>query len=187
MALLEYIPPDVEDKQIQELLEADADVYGRPSLFARIVAHNPTVLEARQEYVGSLTESGALDATESELAYVTVAAENECSYCVASHTERLVEHVGMSRDMVEMIVTDEVTETEFSDRERAIISFARAAASDPKRVSDSDIEVLRDAEFDTEDIVELAVIVGTAVSANVIADTLNILPQDQSTLDEYES
>ena len=187
MALLDYVPPDVEDERIQKLFEADADLYGRPSLFARMMAHNPSVLEARQEYVGSLVESGILDATEAELAYVAVAAENECSYCVASHTERLVEHVGMSRDRVDAIVTGEEIEAEFSEREQAIVSFAREAASDPKRVSDHDLKRLRDVGFDDEDIIELVTIAGAAVSANVITDTLNVLLQDQTALEEYES
>lgn len=72
--LLDYVPVDVDDEQVQQLFEADADTYGQPSLFARALATNPDVLEARHEYVTALTETGTLDERLIELAYAAVAA-----------------------------------------------------------------------------------------------------------------
>nr|WP_267164296.1 hypothetical protein [Halovenus salina] len=42
-----------------------------------------------------------------------------------------------------------------------------------------DIDLLRTAGFGDDDIIELVTIAAGAVSATVIADTLNILPQDR--------
>lgn len=134
-------------------------------------------------YVSRLLESGSLDAVEAELAYVTVAVANECDYCVASHTERLVEHVGLPRDVIDAIVADE-TES-FDDCARATVEFARASASDPKRVAERDLDALRAVGFDDADIVELVAVVAAAVAANVIADVLNVSSHDHGALDEY--
>lgn len=181
MALLEYVSPDVDDDRLQELFAEDAAVYGRPSLFARMLAHDPDVLAARQAYVGSLTEGGTLSETEAELAYVAVAAANDCSYCVASHTERLVEHVGIEPETVESIAagdTDSLT-----DRQEAIVSFARSAASEPKRIDERELDRLREHGFEDADLVRLVAIAGAAVSANVIADALNLHPADQPAME----
>ena len=181
--LLEYVPLDVEDERVQKLFAADADTYGRPSLFARALANNPDVLEARQEYVAALVADGALDAHTTELAYAAVAAVNDCEYCVASHTEQLVEHVGLDRKTVDSLLGGDLDE--LAEDDRAVVSVARAIADDPKRVSEDDFDRLRAVGFDDAAIVELIAIASAAVAANVIADTLNVLPQDADELAEY--
>jgi uncharacterized peroxidase-related enzyme len=175
MALLEYVSPESADERTRELLERDAETYGRPSLFARMLAHSPDTLAARQSYAEALRDSSSLDSTLAELAYVAVSAVNDCDYCVASHTEQLVEHVGLPEETVSEIVAGE---PELDERETAVVEFARAVASDPKRVGDSELETLRAVGFDESEIVELVVTISAAVAANTITDTLNVLPAD---------
>jgi uncharacterized peroxidase-related enzyme len=185
--LLDYVPAD--DEAASDLLAADAAEYGEPSLFARAVGNNPDVLAARMAYVDALREAGPLDDRLAELAYATVSAINDCEYCVASHTSQLVEHVGLATHEIETLLavvqdTDgSVREIKrlvelFNERERAVIAFARKAAADPKRVSSGNIESLRAVGFDDEDIVQLVTLISAAVAANTVADTLNILPQE---------
>lgn len=185
--LLDYVPTD--DEAASNLLTADAAEYGEPSLFARAVGNNPDVLAARMEYVDALREAGSLDDRLAELAYVTVSAANDCEYCVASHTSQLVEHVGLQDHEIETLLSV-VRDTDgsvrgserlvelFGERERAVVTFARQAAANPKRVSSEDVEALRAVGFDDEDVVQLVTVVSAAVAANTVADTLNILPQD---------
>jgi uncharacterized peroxidase-related enzyme len=192
MALLEYVDVEADDQRVRELFERDAETFGRPSLFARMLAHSPETLSARQEYATALREAGSLEPKLVELAYVTVSATNDCDYCVASHTEQLVEHVGLPEATVEAIVSGRATtsasddsdepasetRTEFTERETAVVTFARAVASDPKRVSGDDVDALRAVGFDDSSIVELVVSISGAVAANTITDTLNVLPAD---------
>lgn len=181
MALLESVPAEPDDGRLRELFAADAETYGRPPLFARMLAHDPDVLAARQAYVAALGRAGDLDELEVELAYVAVSAANECPYCVASHRERLVEHVGVPDEQVDAVLAGD--DAPFSERERAIIDVARMAADDPKRVDDGHLERLGDCGFDDAGVVALVVAVGAAVSANVIADCLNVHPEDREGLD----
>jgi uncharacterized peroxidase-related enzyme len=185
--LLDYVTAD--DERVGDLLAADAETYGEPSLFARAVANNPDVLAARMEYVDALRDAGSVDDRLAELAYATVALANDCDYCVASHTTQLVEHVGVEDHEVEMLV-DAVRDTDdlersarlvesFDERERAVIAFAHAAAANPKRVSSDDVERLHAVGFDDAAIAQLLALVSAAVAANTVADTLNILPADR--------
>lgn len=185
--LLDYVSTDNDDAS--DLLAADAAKYGEPSLFARAVANNPDVLAARMEYVAALREAGSLSDRLAELAYTTVSVANDCEYCVASHTTQLVEHVGLDEVEVEAVVDavrdadgdvqqDDRLVDSFDERERVVISVARAAASEPKRVSATDIHRLREVGFDDEAIVQLVALVSAATAANTIADTLNIHPED---------
>jgi uncharacterized peroxidase-related enzyme len=186
--LVEYVSPEVADDQIQRLFAADADTYGHPSLFARALANNPDVLEARHEYVETLTETGRLDERLTELAYAAVATAVECEYCVASHTDRLVEHIGLEQTTVDALATaeDEELASMLDDQASAVVTVARAIATEPKRVSQEDLDRLRRAGFDDNGIVELVTVAAAAVAATTIADTLNILPQDSDSLSDRE-
>jgi len=177
--LLDYVPIDTDDEEVQRLFEADAETYGHPSLFARALANNPDVLAARQAYVSTLTDAGALDERLTELVYATVATANDCEYCVASHTDRLVEHVGLDRRTVRTLADDKTPlDDVLDDRERTAVRVARSIATDPKRVSGDDIDDLRAVGFDEATVVELVAVAAAGVSATVVADTLNILPAD---------
>lgn len=183
--LLDYVATDVDDDHLQQLFEMDAETYGQPSLFARALANNPDVLAARQEYVSTLTETGGLDERLTELVYATVATANDCEYCVASHTDRLVEHIGLEDDTVTALTEPDADLDEtLSQREQTVVSVAKSIATDPKRVSAEDIESLRDVGFDDEGIIELVIVAGAGISATVVAETLNILPQDGDLLDD---
>lgn len=185
MALVEYVPEDIDDDRVRELLAADAETYGRPSLFARALANNPDVLAARQRYVSELVEGGSLDSAETELAYAAVSAANDCEYCVASHAERLVGHLNLDEEVVDAVPAGE--REPFDRRERAILDVARTAAVDPKRLSRDDVDRLRAVGFDDTDVVELVAVLSAAVAANTVANALNVLPQDTLELDDYAS
>lgn len=186
--LLEYVSLETDDEQVQALFDADADVYGQPSLFARALANNPAVLAARQEYVSALTDAGVLEEELIELVYAAVATAIECEYCVESHTDRLVEHLGLDQSTVEVLAPSHEVELDqfLDDRTRTVVTFAREVATDPKRISTVDIQELRDCQFDDAEIVELVMVASAAVSATAIADTLNILPQDGEALPDFE-
>lgn len=66
----------------------------------------------------------------------------------------------------------------FDRRERAAIAFARQVAADPSVVGEAGVDRLREAGFDDAAVVGLLAVAATAVSANTIADALDIQPTD---------
>lgn len=178
MAHLAYIDPDGAPAETRALLEADAETYGQPSLFARALAHNPAVLEARQRYARAVATESGLDPQLVELATVAVSATNDCDYCVASHVEHLVEALALPADRARAVARGEYGGLD--DRERAAVELAEQVARDPSGVGPDGIDALRAAGFDDAEIVALVAACATAVSANVIADALGIDPADRS-------
>lgn len=177
MALLEYVDPETADEHVRDLLARDAETYDQPSLFARILAHAPAMLEARMAYAEAVMAGGDLDPKLKELAYVAVSAANDCPYCVASHTGHLVAHFDVPAARIDAITAGDLDG--FDRRERAVITFAERVARDPKRVDADDLATLQEAGFDEAHVVELLTACAAAVGANTIADALSILPADQ--------
>ncbi len=177
MALVDYVDHETTDERTRRLLEADADYYDRPSLFARAVANDHEAFAARSEYHRRLVVEGDLDTRLCELAYFAVSATNNCPYCVASHAEKLVAHEGVPPEGVEAILEDDLSA--FDERERAVVEFARQVADDPRRVEAAHLDALRAVGFDDAAVVRLLLVASAAVAANTIADALNIHPQDR--------
>lgn len=177
MALLDYVDPEAATGRAAELLAADADRYGRPSLFARAMANDPGALAARSEYTARLVEGADLDARLGELVYLAVSVTNDCEYCVASHREVLVEQVGLPAETVDALAAGDLEG--FDERERAAVEFAVQVARDPEAVDERDIGALSAAGFDDAAVVRLLAVAAAAVSANTIADALDMQPSDR--------
>lgn len=178
MAHLDYVDLETAPPETMALLEPDAETYGRPSLFARALAHNPAVLAARQRYARAVAEEGVLDPELVELVTVAVSATNDCAYCVASHEEHLVESLELPADRSRAVAHGEYGGLD--DRERVAVDLAELVAQDPAGVEPDDITALRSAGFDEAEIVALVAACSTAVSTNAIADVLGIDPTDRS-------
>lgn len=177
MALIDYVDPADAEGRVAELFDAEAERYGRPTLFGRALANDPDVFAARADYANALVEGGDLDPGLKELVYVTVSQVNDCDYCVASHTERLVERVGIPERRIEAIAADDLDALD--DRERAVVSLARQMADDPKRVGDEHLDALYETGLDEGNVVELVMTVAAAIGANAVADALNVHPADR--------
>lgn len=175
--LLDYVDPDEAEGQARELLERDAEYYGVPSLFARALVNNPEVFETRTDYHNSIVLEGEIDDHLGELIYLAVSAANECEYCTASHREVLLEYVGLPEKEVQALTGGDFSR--FDETETAVLKFATQVARDPRRVSDDHIETLEEVGFDDAQIVRLLLMTTCAISANTIADALNVLPADR--------
>jgi len=177
MPHVDYVDPETADERARELLDADADYYGRPSLFARAMANNPDVFAARRAYHRDLVDADELATRTAELVYLAVSVENGCDYCVASHREQLVERTDVPDDDVAALARGD--HEPFDARERAAVAFAEQVASDPAGVDDAHLQALRDSGFDDAAVVRLLTVAAAAVAANTIADALDVQPADR--------
>jgi len=177
VALLDYVDPDDADETVRDLFAAETERYGEPSLFGRCLANAPDAYAARAAYVERLREAGRLDERTAELAYVAVSVANDCEYCVDSHGSQLVEAVGIDEDRVAALAAGD--HAWLDDRDRAVVAYADAVATDPKRIGADDVAALREAGFDDAGVAELTLLCASACAANAFADALNVLPQDR--------
>lgn len=175
--LLDYVDPETAEGEAAALLERDAEYYGIPSLFARALTNNPAAFEARADYHNRIVLDGEIEDRIGELIYLAVSVANECEYCTASHREVLLEFVGLPDGDVEALTSGDLSE--FDGRERAVLEFATQVARDPKRLTDDHVDALRAVGYDDANIVRLLLVTTAAISANTVADALNILPADR--------
>jgi uncharacterized peroxidase-related enzyme len=146
MPLIDY--PDVEelDEETRGMLEGTGDERGGIPSFPHMLANNPAVLGAALGQFGEIMYGGNLEPDLKQLAFVTVSQENECAYCAASHGAELVNAFGLPAAQLEAIAKRDYSE--LTDRQRAVVEFARQSAVDPKRVSADHVEALRAVGFD---------------------------------------
>jgi uncharacterized peroxidase-related enzyme len=180
MPLIEYVQLDESEDRVRELLEQSADRHGKTSLLLAILAHSPAVLDGWHSFYGAVMLDGSLTEDIKQLTHVTVSITNGCEYCAASHTENLVEDFGIPQHQVKGIADTDLAE--FTPRQRAAVEFAAAVATDPKRVTEDDVQSLYDVGFDDEQVVELLATVALANAANTVTDSMNVFPMDRDDL-----
>jgi uncharacterized peroxidase-related enzyme len=177
MPFVDYVDPEDTEERTRELLAADADYYGRPSLFARAMANDPGAFAARRAYHRQLVDGGPLATRTCELVYLAVSVTNDCEYCVASHREQLVERTDVPDEDAAALARGD--HDQFEGRERAAVAFAAQVAREPQSVDGAHHGALREAGFDDDAVVRLVAVAAAAVAANAIADALGVDPTDR--------
>lgn len=177
MALIDYLHLADTRGAARETLEAFKDRAGQSPLIYEALAHNPDMVVARNDYFTRVMDGGVLDRPIKEFAHITVSVTNACEYCVGAHSNVLLERMG--GDPAEVAAIERGDLDGLDVRKRAVAEFARQLTLDPKQVSESHIDALRDAGFDEAGIVELLVVVASAKAANTIVDGLDIHPSDR--------
>lgn len=178
MPLIDYVDPDALDEETRELLAGMRNAQGEIPAFPRLLAHNPEVLAAAIGQFGTVMYGGRLDPPTKQLAFVVVAQERGSPYCAATHGSELVNASGLPEATLEAVAAGD--EGALTDRQRAVVRFARQAATDPEQVGASHLAALTDVGFGTAEIVELLAVAGQAAFATTIADAAGMEPADES-------
>jgi len=161
------IPADV-----QEIYTEIESSFGKvPNLF-KTYSHFPPLLKANWGKVKALMMQGKLSRKTKEAIAVLVSKDNSCSYCVAAHTTAL-KSIGVTEEEIEIIEND-IEKADFSERERALIAFARRANKDPNKITDEEFALLRKAEANESEIVEALGVMELFAAFNKFLDSLNV-------------
>ena len=157
MTRIQAIAPENATGKAQELLNAVKGKLGMVPNMARTMANAPAVLDGYLAFSGSLAK-GTLNAKLREQIALTVAERNGCEYCLAAHSA-IGKMVGLSSEQV----LDSRSAKAIDPKTEAVLQFAGSLVDNRGRVSDIDLNELRNAGVDDQAIAE--------VVANV---TLNI-------------
>jgi uncharacterized peroxidase-related enzyme len=132
----------------------------------------PDILAGTWALVQALLLRGQLSPRLKQLIVVTVSVHNDCRYCTVTHTHAL-EALGASRDTIEECVAD-LDSPEIAEDERAILKFARKAASQPREVTDADFALLRLHGTTDGEILEVVMLAAFSNFINTWADVSRI-------------
>jgi uncharacterized peroxidase-related enzyme len=150
------------------LLEQIHQAFGATPNMFKAVANSPAALASMWGSFGALGK-GVLGAKLGEKIAVAVADRNQCEYCLAAHTV-LGQGAGASAD--EMIAAQ--TGQSSDPKTAAALSFAIKVVNQRAQVSASDIQSLRLAGFNDEEIVEIIAHVALNLFTNYINVALSV-------------
>jgi len=162
---IEEVPDDV--KPIYERFSKE---YGPFLNQVKVFAHRPAAVKHIQGLLLDLADEAVLPKRDLEIALVTVSKLNECEYCVAHHTPRLVDQ-GSSLEAADRILDE--TPPGFSERDKLVRDFAWQVTEKPQYIRDKIFEDLR-RHFSEEQIVELTLRTALCGFFNKFNDALQI-------------
>jgi uncharacterized peroxidase-related enzyme len=142
-----------------------------PNLF-KTCSHFPPLLRANWDKVKALMMQGNLSRKTKEAIAVLVSKDNSCSYCVAAHTAAL-KSIGVTEAEIEVIEND-IEKSDFTEKERALITFVRKANKDPNKITDEEFALLRKAGANESEIVEALGVMELFTAFNKFLDSLNV-------------
>jgi uncharacterized peroxidase-related enzyme len=164
MSRLKAISPESAEGKAKELLEAVRAKLGMTPNMMRLMANSPAVLEGYLLWSGALSR-GALSAKVREQIALAVAQANGCEYCLAAHSA-VGKMVGLTEDQIR----DSRLGGAVDPRTEALIHFARKVAASRGRVSESDVQLVRNAGFDDGVVVEVL----AGVSLDIFTNYFNL-------------
>ncbi len=159
-------------EDVQKIFTEIESAFGKvPNLF-KTYSHFPALLKANWDKVKALMMQGNLSRKTKEAIAVLVSKDNSCSYCVAAHTAAL-KSIGVTEEEIEMIEND-IEKSDFTEKERKLITFARKANKDPNRITDEEFEGLKKTGATEPEIVEALGVMELFTAFNKFLDSLNV-------------
>ena len=148
----------------QALLGQVHAAFGATPAMFRAVAHSPAALQSLWGAFGALAR-GRLSPLLGEQIAVAIANRNACEYCLAAHTALGRKAGGSAGQMAAAQVgqsSDPAT--------AAALHFALQVVEQRAQIGDSDVQALRRAGFDDEQIVEIL----AHVALNLFTNYVNV-------------
>jgi len=137
-----------------------------PNMF-RLIASSPAALQGYTANNAALAK--ALDVKTRERIAIAVAEENGCDYCLSAHS-----YLGMN---LAKIGSEEIALNRMGrsgdPRADAAVRFAAKIVRERGRVTDADVEAVREAGFSDGQIVEIVAL----VAENIFTNLLNVVAE----------
>ncbi len=164
--------------EVRELWEAPLERLGFVPNVLRVYALRPRHLRLWHEFYEDLMrgESG-LTKAEREMIAVVVSTLNRCHYCMVSHGAALRKLTG-DPILVEQLRTN-YRYARVEPKERAMLDFAVKLTEQSHRCTDEDVEALREAGWNDEEIMDIAEVTAMFNFTNRLASGLGWRPNDE--------
>jgi uncharacterized peroxidase-related enzyme len=173
------VPDEAEvSPEVKELWEKPLEKLGFVPNVLRVLALRPDHLLRWWAYYDELMrgESG-LTKAQREMIAVVVSAQNRCHYCIVSHSAAL-------RKLTEDPVLADQLATNYryapvEERERAMLDFAVKLTVESHASTQADVDVLREAGWSDEEILDIAQVTAMFNFTNRLASGLGWVPNPE--------
>ncbi|MBA4032460.1 MAG: peroxidase [Planctomyces sp.] len=165
MPRITALDPQHATGHVKELLEGVGRKLGMVPNMMRTMAQAPAVLEGYLQFSGALGH-GQLSAKVREQIALAVAQANGCDYCLAAHSA-IGKMVGLTADQLRDSRQGEAVDPGTD----ALLRFVRQVVETRGRVSDADVQAVRDAGFGDGVIAEVV----AGVALDIFTNYFNIV------------
>ena len=174
MARVRDVAIEEVPEEVRPIYERFATDYGPFLNQVKVFAHRPPAVKHIMGLLLDLADEALLPKRYLEIALVVVSKLNECTYCVAHHTPRLVDQ-GLAPDTVAKILEPDCPGLDEVDR--LVRDYAVQVTTKPQYMRDAIFEELK-RHFTEEQIVELTLRTALCGFFNRFNDALQIGMED---------
>ena len=161
--------------EAQRLFDNDLEGDGYVTNVSRLWAYMPTMLDGLSDLMNQATRAGSLTLMQRAVLVTAAASSLGDSYCSLAWGKKLAAESGS--DVAAAVIRGE--DGGLDTKDRALAQWARAVATDPNGVDAADLQGLRDAGFDEEQIFAITTFVALRVAFSGINDALGANPDRQ--------
>ncbi len=174
MARVRDVTIDEVPEDVRPTYQRFAGEYGPFLNQVKVFAHRPPAVKHLMGLLLELADEALLPKRYLEIALVVVSKLNECTYCVAHHTPRLVDQ-GLAPETVARILDPDCPGLD--DLDRLVRDYVVQVTDSPGRIRDAMFERLRE-HFTEAEIVELTLRTALCGFFNRFNDALQIGMED---------
>ena len=169
MPRIQAINPERTLGRTKELLDGVRDALGKVPNIIRTIAQSSAALDYYLA-TGKALKSGQVNARLREQIALTVAGENNCTYCASAHTT-LGKMVGVN----EVELTRNLKGDSSNLQIDAALKFAKTVVEKRGFVSAADLQKVRDTGYDDGEIVEIV----AHVTHNIFTNYINHIAETE--------
>lgn len=178
ISILDIELPDPLPEDIAELFKKCRSKLGLIPNVLVAYASRPEKLRAFSlMYNDLMLGPSGLSKLEREMIAVTVSAQNNCWYCQVAHGAQ-VRILSQDPTLGEALVMN-WRSAPLDPRQRAMMNYALKITIESACVDEQDIQILRDAGFDDEDIWDIAAVAGFFAMSNRVSSAIRMQPNHE--------
>jgi uncharacterized peroxidase-related enzyme len=153
MAIIDTVMPDAARGKVAQIYRQCEQKLGHVPNGIKIYSGSPFLLAQQWDLIGYYMSHPSLSFPLLALIRLLVSQENDCTYCVDLNSVMLMDMAGLTEEYLVTLRADPES-APISDKEKRMLRFVLSAVKNPKQVSRSDIETLRDAGWSDSDILD---------------------------------
>jgi uncharacterized peroxidase-related enzyme len=172
MAFIETIREDDASGTSAEMLDAHREQLGYVPNYARLFAHRPAVYQGWQQLKDAI--AAEMDPRRYELATLAAASELRSSYCALAHGKVLADRF-LDPATVQQLALDH-KDAGLDEVEVAIMDLAAKVAGDTTKVTEADVQRLRDLGLSDPEIFDVVLAAAARCFFSKAVDAVGVRP-----------
>ncbi len=172
MSYLETVPPEEAAGEVKAMYDKDVAAQGFVANYTRAFSRRPEVLQGWQALRNAITSG--MDPRLYELATVATATAIRSSYCSLVHG-RILATSYYSAEKVASIAENDVNDA-LEAADAAVVRFARKVAEEAEKITQEDVDELRDLGFSDIDVFNVILAAAARCFFSKVLDATGTLP-----------